>query len=84
MKTLRSRRTLAIPTFLAEMLLDQIRTGPPSDFVFSSPDGQLLHYGNFRRRFWNPAIARAELAGVTPHALRHTCVALMIRKAPIR
>ena len=29
-------------------------------------------------RFWKPAVAKASLMGVTTHALRHTCVALMI------
>lgn len=38
----------------------------------------MLNYHNFRRRFWDPAVAGAELTGATPHALRHTCVALMI------
>lgn len=78
MKTSRSRRTLSIPRFISDLLADQLGTAPESEFVFSSPCGDILNYRNFRRRFWDPAMAQADLVGVTPHALRHTCVALMI------
>ncbi|MGH2789143.1 MAG: tyrosine-type recombinase/integrase [Actinomycetota bacterium] len=78
LKTPRSRRTLSIPKFVADLLAEQLMMAPESEFVFSSPCGDILNYRNFRRRFWDPAVARADLVGVTPHALRHTCVALMI------
>ena len=78
MKTLRSRRTVSIPRFIVDLLKDRLKTVPESEFVFSSPSGDILNYRNFRRRFWDPAVAQAGLFGVTPHALRHTCVALMI------
>jgi len=78
LKTSRSRRTLSIPRFITDLLADQLSTAPESEFVFSSPCGDILNYRNFRRRFWDPGVARADLVGVTPHALRHTCVALMI------
>ena len=78
LKTPRSRRTLSIPPFIADLLAEHLRNAPPSEFVFSSPCGDVLNYGNFMRRFWKPAVAKADLVGVTTHALRHTCVALMI------
>src|SRR5919106_397024 len=78
LKTPRSRRTLLIPPFIADLLEEHLGTAPQSEFVFSSPCGDILNYGNFRRRFWDPAVARARLVGVTTHALRHTCLALMI------
>jgi integrase len=78
MKTLRSRRTVSIPRFIADLLADRLATAPESEFVFSSPTGDILNYRNFRRRFWDPAVAQADLAGVTPHDLRHTCVTMMI------
>jgi len=78
MKTLHSRRTLSIPRFIADLLAEHVRTAPESEFVFSSPCGGILNYRNFRKRFWDPAVAQAGLLGVTPHALRHTCVTMMI------
>lgn len=78
LKTSRSRRTVSIPRFIVDLLAHQLSTAPESEFVFSSPRGDILNYRNFRRRYWDPAVARADLTRVTPHALRHTCVALMI------
>jgi integrase len=78
LKTSRSRRTLSIPQFIVDLLADQLSTAPGSEFVFSSPCGDIINYRNFRRRYWDPAVARADLTGVTPHALRHTCVAFLI------
>jgi len=51
---------------------------PPSKFVFSSAQGEIIRFGNFRRRYWDPAVTRSGLAHLTPHALRHSCVAMMI------
>jgi integrase len=78
LKTSRSRRILSIPWFITDLLADQLDSASDSEFVFSSPCGDTLNYRNFRKRFWDPAVAQADLVGVTPHALRHTCVALMI------
>lgn len=78
LKTSRSRRILSMPWFITDLLVEQQDIAPHSEFVFSSPCGDILNYRNFRRRFWDPAVARAGLVGVTPYALRHTCVALMI------
>jgi integrase len=78
LKTTRSRRSLALAPFLVELLSEHLLDAPKSDFVFSSPQGEIIRYGNFRRRFWDPAVIRSGLEHVTPHALRHTCVALMI------
>jgi integrase len=66
------------PKFIADLLTDRLGSVPENDFVFYSPSGDILNYRNLRRRFWDPAVAQADLVGVTPHALRHTCVALMI------
>ena len=55
-----------------------MRAAPSSEFVFSSPQGEIIRYGNFRKRYWDPAVARSGLDPLTPHALRHTCVAMMI------
>jgi integrase len=44
--------------------------------VFTSPTGVQLHQGNFRCRFWVPALARAGMTGTHFHDLRHTGNAL--------
>ena len=37
-------------------------TAPADDaLVFTSPTGAPLHHGNFRRRYWLPALARAKI-----------------------
>jgi integrase len=66
MKTLRSRRTVSIPKFIADLLTDRLGTVPESEFVFSLPSGDILNYRNFRKRFWDQAVAQADLVGVTP------------------
>lgn len=63
LKTARSRRSLALAPFIAELWAEHLADAPPSEFVFSSPKGGLLAYGNFRRRFWDPAVARSGPGG---------------------
>jgi integrase len=48
------------------------------DLVFRSPEGHAVRPGLFRRRFWHPAVAKADLAPLRIHDLRHTAVALWI------
>ncbi len=45
--------------------------------MFTSPRGGPLRYSSFRRRVWDRAVAAANLEGVTPHQLRHSCASLM-------
>jgi integrase len=78
LKTIGSRRSIALAPFLVEMLSKHLQAAPSSEFVFSSPRGEIIHYGNFRKRYWDPAVIQSGLTPLTPHALRHTCVALMI------
>jgi integrase len=61
LKTTRSRRSLALAPFLVELLSEHLLDAPKSDFVFSSPQGEIIRYGNFRRRFWDPAVIRSGL-----------------------
>ena len=48
----------------------------PEDLVFTSPHDEVVRNTNFRPRFFDPAAARAGLAGLTPHELRHTAASL--------
>ena len=40
--------------------------------MFTSPASGPLRHGNFRRRYWLPALARCGLTGTHFHDLRHT------------
>jgi site-specific recombinase XerC len=57
---------------LAEHLGDRGLTGSDSEaLLFASQEGAALHYGNWQRRVWVPAIAVAELEGLAFHDLKH-------------
>jgi integrase len=79
-KTVNSRRTLTVPVFLAQMLQEYLQQAPDSEFLFAAPEGGFLHYHNFVKRFWKPAVDTAGLAPLTIHELRHTCAALLIKQ----
>jgi hypothetical protein len=51
---------------------------PRDGLVFPAPEGGFLRASLFRRRTWPPAVARAGLAPLRPHDLRHTAVAFWI------
>jgi integrase len=77
-----SRRTLALPAFLLELLAAHLaargRPGP-DELVFVAPGGGPLRRTLFRTRVFDPAKRRAGLDdSVTFHALRHSAVGLMI------
>jgi integrase len=80
-KTGRSR-TVVLPTFLREELLDHLASfGQPSDpdsLVFKGPQGGPLRQHGFRSRVFVPAAKRLDLDRVRVHDLRHTAVALAI------
>ncbi|MDQ5815766.1 MAG: site-specific integrase [Actinomycetota bacterium] len=77
-KTASGRRTVPMPVFLAELLAEHLARAPESEYVFPSPNGGHLDYGNFLKRYWHPAVEHAGLAPLTPHEMRHTAAALMI------
>ena len=77
-KTTSGRRTIPLPRFLVDVLADHLAAAPESEFVFPSPNGDHLDYGNFLKRYWHPAVKRAGVGPLTPHELRHTAAALMI------
>ncbi len=78
-KTAAGRRSVAVPTFLAGMLGEQLEErAEPVGLVFPAREGGPMRRGNFRRRAWATATKRAGLVGLRFHDLRHTAVALAI------
>lgn len=80
-KTKASRRTLAVPPFLVDLLAAHLaatgRTAPDA-LVFQSTEGGPLRATNWRRRVWAPATKAAGVEGLTFDGLRHTAVGFMI------
>jgi integrase len=79
-KTAASRATLSVPQFVLDEVakhLALVGHRRPEDLVFTSANGTPVRASNFRNRIWNPAVERAGLTGVTPHALRHTAAGLL-------
>jgi integrase len=77
-KTAASRRTLALPPFLVELLAAHLaargRPGP-EELVFVAPEGGPLRRTLFRTRVFDPAKRAAGLDdSVTFHGLRHSAV----------
>jgi integrase len=72
------RRWVSVPRFVAERLGEHVAGRRPDDLVFTSPQGEPLRAGNFRRDVFTPAARRAGLDGLVPHGLRHTAASLAI------
>lgn len=77
-KTDNGRRTVAIPTWLADLLAQHVAGKAPDDLVFTTASGAPLRQANFRKRVWLPAIDAAGVAPLRIHDLRHTHVAILI------
>lgn len=74
-KTAAGVRTVALPQFLVEVMVEHVarysQTGPDG-LVFVMPEGTPLRRENFRRRVWYPAVAAVGMEGFRFHDLRHT------------
>ncbi|MFQ5966979.1 MAG: tyrosine-type recombinase/integrase [Acidimicrobiia bacterium] len=78
-KTAASRRQIALPRFLGQVLEEHLGAHPPVDgFVFTSPQGETLRRTNFRRRTFVPAVKASVGEPMRFHDLRHTHVAMLI------
>lgn len=79
-KTSASRRRIALPRFLCDVLSKHLARVPAGEdgFVFQAPMGGPLRRSNFRRRVWVPAVRRSVGEPMRFHDLRHTHVAMLI------
>jgi len=64
-KSAASRRTPANPRFIIEILTERlaahdINANDEDTFLFTSPDGGLIRYANWRNRVWLPSCKRAD------------------------
>lgn len=69
-------RVVALVPSLVDDLREHVRGKRPGDFVFTGAEGQPVHAGNFRKRQWKPAVAKARRSVELPervvvHDLRH-------------
>jgi integrase len=74
-KSAAGRRMVVLPAVIRPALALHLVTftaSGPDDLVFTSPSGDVLRHGNFRRRIWLPALEATGLAGTHFHDLRHT------------
>ncbi|HET9443562.1 MAG TPA: site-specific integrase [Acidimicrobiales bacterium] len=74
-------RRVSLPSFVCDVLGAQMaeRSQPGAEgLVFVNTHGGALRRSTFRRNAWLPATGRLGMAGLRPHDLRHTAVALAI------
>lgn len=79
-KTGSSRRKLEIPGFLVNDLRKHLLKYADKGYVFTSPEGGPIRPGKWVQRFFYPAVKEAGLYPLTPHQLRHSAVALLIKQ----
>jgi len=74
-----SVRRVPLPGSLAKDLRLLCRDRPRDAWVWPDSTAGPRRQSHFRNRHFAPAAKRADLTGVTPHDLRHTCVALLVQ-----
>lgn len=80
LKSRASRRRVPLPRQTVQALLDHYDRFAidDDDLLFTSTQGQVMRYYQFRRRYFAPAAEKAGLAPLRPHDLRHTAISLWI------
>ena len=79
-KTKASYRTVAVPATVMTEIEPLLHHRDLQEPLFQAPKGGPIRINGFRRRFWNPATARAGLGGLWMHGLRHTAVSTWIHE----
>jgi integrase len=79
-KTRASIRTVALPNFVADELVEHAKSLRNTELLFTAPNGGIISPNNWRGRVWNPAVEALGLDGVTFHALRHSQGALLVEQ----
>lgn len=76
----RVRRSVSLPSFLADMIGEHIGAFPSDDgYVFTARDCGPIRHGNFYKRDFRPAVEAAGLPeGLRFHDLRHSSAAILI------
>jgi len=80
-KTPRSRRTLPLPTMVAEALARHVEAFPPAadGSLFTNRDGRPLTHSHYGTRTFRKAVGKAGLpAGTTSHDLRHHYASVLL------
>jgi integrase len=69
-------RDIELSPYVIHELRIHIETYRPTQRLFPAPESPILRAGNFRRRFWNPAVKKAGLPPITPHDMRRTAATI--------
>jgi integrase len=79
-KTPESKRTIAIPAFVRDLLAAHIARFPiEGGYVFGGDNGRQLHPNIFRKHQWSRAVRESGLGPLTPHDLRRTTAAILVK-----
>jgi integrase len=76
-KTRAGRRTMTLPPSLVHDLAAHLGVQPGTRYVFGPSGERPVTADDWRRRYWRPAVAAADLEPLRPHDLKHTGVALL-------
>lgn len=85
-KTKGSKRTVSIPSsVLAQLHQRRLfaikeQRAKPSDFVFTSQNGQVIRRTNFGRRHWKSLLKKLKIEHRGHHHVRHTAATTMLRE----
>lgn len=74
-KTKAAVRNVTLPRFVIDSF--DISGKAPDDLVLQSPEGGPIRASTWRRRYWEPALERAQLGPLRIHDLRHTSVSVV-------
>jgi integrase len=75
------RRSVPFPAALTDDLAVHLAGKPADALVFTTVTGKPLRNSNARAAWFDAAAQAADLAGLTPHELRHTAASLAVSAA---